>query len=272
MGSSQNTAQERAAGVKDSVSGVAVEVSRVSRVYGQGQNAVRALHDVSFDVRRGEFLSIVGPSGCGKSTLLRIMAGLTRASSGSVRIEGSEVDEPSDDVGLMLQTPTLFPWRTIDKNITLPLEVRKDRRIARATRVPELLSMVGLDGLEKRLPRELSGGMQQRVALCRLLVSDPSLMLLDEPFGALDEFTRERLNVQVARIIDREKRTALLVTHNISEAVFLSDRVVVMGTNPGRLLGIVPIDLPRPRTPELMASPEHDEHIRAVRKALGLGL
>ena len=248
-----------------------VEVRGVSHVYGKGERSVRALHDVTFEVKSTEFLAIVGPSGCGKSTLLRAMAGLTQPSSGAIHINGEQVSAPRNDVGLMFQTPTLFPWRTVEDNITLPLEVRRDRYVDRSTRVQELLHLVGLSGLETRLPRQLSGGMQQRVALCRLLVSDPSLMLLDEPFAALDEFTRERLNVQVASIIGSERRTALLVTHNIHEAVFLSDRVVVMGVNPGRVLGLVGIDLPRPRTPDLMESPEHSEHVRAVRKILGLG-
>jgi NitT/TauT family transport system ATP-binding protein len=245
-------------------------VAAVTRVYGKGDRAVRALSDVSLTVYKGEFVAVVGPSGCGKSTLLRIIAGLAKPTSGSVRINGEEVSAPRDDVGLMFQTPTLFEWRTIERNITLPLEVKGDTRVDRSARVQELLNLVGLAGLDKRRPRELSGGMQQRVALCRLLVSDPSLMLLDEPFGALDEFTRERLNIEVAALIEQEERTAVLVTHNVAEAVFLSDRVLVMGTNPGRTLGTVDVNLPRPRTPEMLASTEHLQHVREIRTALGL--
>ena len=254
-----------------STSSAHVSVENLQRVFGKDQDKHVALTGVSFEIKAREFIGVVGPSGCGKSTLLKLIAGLLRCTEGKVFIEDQEMTGPRDDVGLMFQTPTLFPWRTVKKNILLPFEVRGDKDTDRERRLTEALDLVGLAGLENRLPRELSGGMQQRVALCRLLVSDPNLMLMDEPFGSLDEFTRERLNVELARITEHEGKTALFVTHNISEAVFLSDRIVVMGTNPGRVLGIVKIDLPRPRVAALLTSPDHLAKVQQVREVLGLG-
>lgn len=248
-----------------------VTIAGVSKAFGARESGLVALQGVDLKIREGEFVSLVGPSGCGKSTLLKIVAGLLPASRGEVRLDGHVVDAPRRDIGLMFQTATLFPWRTVKRNIMLPFDISRDKTTDRDARVAEVIQLTGLEGFEDHYPRQLSGGMQQRVALCRLLVSNPNLMLLDEPFGALDEFTRERLNVELARIAELEGKTSIFVTHNISEAVFLSDRVVVMGTRPGRVLDVVDIDLPRPRQAEAIATHEYSDRVRDVRRALGLG-
>jgi NitT/TauT family transport system ATP-binding protein len=257
--------------VQSHASQLSVKISGVGRVFGKGADRNVALADVHLEIKPREFISVVGPSGCGKSTLLKMVAGLLACSEGSITIGGEEMDGPRDDIGLMFQTATLFPWRTVYENITLPFQVRRDKTVDRRAKAEAVLSLVGLSGLEDRYPRQLSGGMQQRVALCRLLVSDPDLMLMDEPFGALDEFTREHLNVELARISEYEGKTTVFVTHNITEAVFLADRVVAMGTQPGRILEVIDIDIPRPRDPSLFTAPELTEKVHEVRKVLGLG-
>lgn len=248
-----------------------LNVGGVSQVFIKGDEPLVALAKVSLEVQAGEFLSLVGPSGCGKSTLLKIIAGLLKPSAGEVHLEGKLIEGPRDDIGLMFQTPTLFPWRTTVRNITLPLEIRKEPNEDWDARVAEVLNLVKLNGFEHHYPRELSGGMQQRVALSRLLVSDPKLMLLDEPFGALDEFTREHLNTELARISEYEGKTTIFVTHNIAEAVFLSDRVAVMGTKPGRILDVVEVPLPRPRTAAIRRNKTYSETIYRIRETLDLG-
>lgn len=249
-----------------------LQIRDVSQVFSsKGDERLIALARVSLDVRAGEFLGLVGPSGCGKSTLLKIISGLLQPSAGEVQFEGRSIDGPRDEIGLMFQTPTLFPWRTTVGNITLPLEIRKEPEDDWDTRVAEIIELVKLKGFENHYPRELSGGMQQRVALSRLLISDPHLMLLDEPFGALDEFTREHLNSELARISEYENKTTIFVTHNITEAVFLSDRVAVMGTSPGRLLDVVDVPLPRPRVPGIRRDPLYGETINLIRETLDLG-
>ena len=263
---------ERAVGARSANrSKVALEIDDLSRVFVGKAHGLVALANVTLDVEQGEFVSVVGPSGCGKTTLLKIVAGLLAASSGEVRFEGSIMAEPRDEIGLMFQTPTLFPWRSAVRNISLPLEIRKERGFDWDARVAEVLDLVELRGFEDHYPRELSGGMQQRVALCRLLVSDPHLMLLDEPFGALDELTREHLNTELARISEHENKTTVFVTHNIGEAVFLSDRVAVMGTRPGRILEVVDVPIERPRTPSLRSSAEYTSVTNQIRQILGLG-
>lgn len=252
-------------------SGAALEIDDVSRVFVGKAKGLVALANVTMNVEQGQFVSLVGPSGCGKTTLLMIVAGLLSPSSGEVRFEGSVMAAPRDEIGLMFQTPTLFPWRSAVRNITLPLEVRNEKGFDWDARVAEVLELVGLKGFEDHYPRELSGGMQQRVALCRLLVSDPHLMLLDEPFGALDEFTREHLNTELARIVEHEHKTTVFVTHNIGEAVFLSDRVAVMGTRPGQILEFVDVPIARPRTPSVRSSREYTEVTNQIRQILGLG-
>ena len=245
-------------------------VDHLTKVFEKDGDLLVALDDVSLRVRQGEFLSIVGPSGCGKSTMLKIVAGLLAPTSGSISFGGAPVVEPHPKVGLMFQTSTLFPWRNVIRNISLPLEIAGTVGPDGERRIAEVIELVRLEGFERHYPRELSGGMQQRAALCRLLVSDPDLMLLDEPFGALDEFTREHLNSELARIAEHEHKTTLFVTHNIREAVFLSDRVAVMGTNPGRILDLVEVGLPRPRVPQSRRLAEFTETVNHIREVLGL--
>ncbi|MCY3652022.1 MAG: ABC transporter ATP-binding protein [bacterium] len=251
-------------------SGPVLTIDRVSKVFTKRDEEFVALSDISVDLHQGEFLSLVGPSGCGKSTLLKIVAGLLAPTTGRVSFEGEPMVEPRAEIGLMFQTSTLFHWRNVIRNISLPFEIAGIDDIDIDQRIAEVIDLVRLNGFEEHYPRELSGGMQQRVALCRLLVSDPHLMLLDEPFGSVDEFTREYLNQELARITEHQHKTALFVTHNIREAVFLSDRVVVMGTHPGRVLDILEIDLPRPRLPESQRLPAYNETVLKVRDLMGL--
>ncbi len=247
-----------------------LSLDRITQVFEKNGDPLVALQDVSLEVRKGEFLTLVGPSGCGKSTLLKIVAGLMAPTSGVAYLGGTRIVEPREEIGLMFQTSTLFPWRNVIRNISLPLEIRGKYEKGGQERVSEVVHLVRLEGFEQHYPRELSGGMQQRVALCRLLVSDPDLMLLDEPFGSLDEFTREHLNTELARITEHENKTTVFVTHNIREAVFLSDRVAVMGTTPGRILDVVRVDLPRPRVPGSRRLPVFNETVDHIRAILGL--
>lgn len=206
---------------------------------------VHALTDVNLEVPENELLSVVGPSGCGKSTLLRILAGLDTPSSGSVKINGKPITGPSRDVGVVFQQATLLPWQTVLDNVLLPARAQGQERGQRAR---ELLDLVGLNDFAKKYPFELSGGMQQRVAICRAMVCDPSILLMDEPFGALDAMTREQMNSELIRIQAEQKKTIVFITHSIPEAVFLGDRVLVMTPRPGRIAEIANIDLPKPRT------------------------
>lgn len=224
----------------------AIEVRGISKTYG-GADGVRALDDVSFDVCAQEFVSILGPSGCGKSTLLRIIAGLS-SYDGALNVNGEDVTAPMDDVGIVFQSANLLPWRTVEANLRLGVEIRGET--AEPGRMKSMLSMIGLDGFEGAYPHELSGGMRQRVAIGQALVRDPKVLLLDEPFGALDALTRDKLNIELLRIWQAEKKTVVLVTHSIPEAILLSDRVLVMSGRPGRLVEDVRIDLPRPRDPK----------------------
>jgi len=237
-----------------------IDLSGVGMTYEAASGPVEALAGISLAVGAGEFVSLVGPSGCGKSTLLRIVAGLRSATVGAVMVGGRKVTRPIADIGMVFQAPILLKWRTILDNILLPAELAgKDKR-AYWARAHELLEMAGLHGFADKLPRELSGGMQQRASLCRALLLDPPLLLMDEPFGALDAMTRDDMALELLRIwgerdLAREQRkTVLFVTHSIGEAVFLSDRVVVMSPRPGRIAADLQIDLPRPRTVELRAS------------------
>jgi NitT/TauT family transport system ATP-binding protein len=237
-----------------------IGLDRVGMTYEAASGPVEALAGISLSVGTGEFVSLVGPSGCGKSTLLRIVAGLRPASEGAVRVGGNIVRAPIADVGMVFQAPILLKWRSIVQNVLLPAELAgKEPRTLRA-RAGQLLDMAGLKGFGNKLPRELSGGMQQRAALCRALLLDPPLLLMDEPFGALDAMTRDDMALELLRIwgerdlARQARKTVLFVTHSIAEAVFLSDRVVVMSPRPGRIVADLRIDLPRPRTVELRAS------------------
>ena len=228
---------------------------------------VQALSGVGFDLREGEFLSVVGPSGCGKSTLLRIMAGLDRATRGEVLLNGEPVSGPRRDIGIVFQQPTLLPWRTVLDNVLLPAQMQRLDRAHALSRARELLDLVGLSGFSANYPFELSGGMQQRVAICRALVCDPRILLMDEPFGALDAMTREQMNVELMRIQAEQKKTVVFITHSIPEAVFLGDRVMVMTARPGRVAMMAAIDLPKPRTLATMGSPAFAAQCNDIRLA-----
>ena len=220
----------------------AIAVNAVSKVFPSGLEALRT---VTIDIQPGEFVSFVGPSGCGKSTLLKLIGGLLAPSGGDIAVGGRKVSGPRRDVGVMFQTSVLFPWRTVLENVLLPIEVFGLERSAALDKARDILGMVGLGGRESAYPRELSGGMQQRAALSRVLITDPRIILMDEPFGALDEFTRERMNVELLRIWSERGQTIIFVTHSINEAVFLSDRIVVMDTTPGRVVAVVEVPLDR---------------------------
>ena len=252
---------------------VVIEMRGVTRRFERAGEVTHALGPLDLTVRENEFISLIGPSGCGKSTLLNIVAGLLPRSQGTVRLEGMDIDGPADDVGMMFQAPVLLEWRTALENVLLPIEIREGRSRANALvpRARDLLELVGLSGAGNKYPLELSGGMQQRVAICRMLITDPALLLLDEPFGALDEFTRERMNAELERLFIREGKTAVFVTHSIQEAVFLSTRIVVMTGRPGTIAGIVEVDLARPRDPEIVTTPEFQRLVRATRELLDLG-
>jgi NitT/TauT family transport system ATP-binding protein len=221
----------------------------------EGQE-LNALEGVSLDIKPGEFVSIVGPSGCGKTTLLRMVAGLLPPNSGKVLVGGAEVREPRPDVGLVFQQALLLPWLSVLRNVLLPVDVQGKRIADYRDRARDLISMVGLGGFENRLPNELSGGIQQRVALARALVHDPKILLMDEPFAALDAMTRETMNIELQRIWAEHHKTVLFVTHGIPESVFLSDRVVVMTARPGRVAAIIEIPFARPRSAELLGGAE----------------
>jgi len=244
---------------------VLIDLQGVEKTYQTVDGPLTSLRAVSFDVRAGEFLSIVGPSGCGKSTLLKILAGLLPLSGGEARINARRVDGPQDGVGMVFQSPVLLAWRDVLGNVMLQIEIRGLEWEPYRRRALELLQVVGLTGFERKRAWELSGGMQQRVAICRALVHDPSLLLMDEPFGALDAMTREMMNLELQRIWMATKKTVLFVTHSIPEAVFLSDRVLVMTERPGTVDKIYDIPMPRPRSLQNMGTPEFSTLAQAIR-------
>jgi NitT/TauT family transport system ATP-binding protein len=242
----------------------------VSKTYPSQAGETEALRDVSLSVEQGEFVSLIGPSGCGKSTLLRIVGDLVSPSAGTVTVNGKrpEAARLGRDYGIVFQAPVLYDWRTVEANVRLPLEVAGRARDERDQRVRTLLRLVGLDGFRNHYPWQLSGGMQQRVAIARALVTNPPILLMDEPFGALDEMTRERLNGELLNVCSETGATVLFVTHSISEAVFLSTRVVVLGPRPGRIERVVDVDLQRPRTEKTRALPRFFDLVTAVREHL----
>jgi NitT/TauT family transport system ATP-binding protein len=243
-----------------------IAVSNLEKTYRtKGRTLVRALAGVTLDVADGEFVTIVGQSGCGKTTFLKILAGLLSRSAGRVQLRGRPVDGPSRDIGIVFQDPVLLPWRTVIDNVLLPAQVLGLDRTASRRRALALIDLVGLGSFEDKYPHELSGGMRQRVALARALVHDPSLLLMDEPFGALDAMTREFMNLELLRIWREARKTVVFITHSIPEAVFLADRVVVMSARPGRIAEIVTVDLPRPRDLDMMASDEFGVYTRKIR-------
>lgn len=244
------------------------ELTNVGKTY--ARNAIVALEGINLTLRQGSFSSVIGSSGCGKSTLLKIMAGLVPPSSGRVVLQGQPVTGARRDIGMMFQQATLFPWRTTLENIVLPIEIRDGREAARAAhdRARALLDLVGLKGFEKNYPSELSGGMAQRAAICRMLITEPAVLLLDEPFSALDELTRDFMNMELQRICASRAATAFLVTHSIPEAVILSDVVYVMRSRPGRVAEEVVIDLPRPRTLDMITTPKFGALVERIRSRL----
>jgi NitT/TauT family transport system ATP-binding protein len=249
----------------------AIAVRHLAKDYGVGGNAIAALRDIDFNVGEGEFLSIVGPSGCGKSTLLKILAGLMPASSGEAKLNGTPIEGPRRDIGMVFQSPVLFPWRSVLDNALLPVDVQRLGREQLLERAHALIALVGLSGFEHRYPWELSGGMQQRVALVRALIHDPALLLMDEPFGALDALTRESMNVELQRIWLERRKTVVFVTHSTSEAVFLADRVMVMSARPGTIADMLKIELPRPRTLDVMTTEAFGTYVRRIRSGLNAG-
>ena len=233
-------------------------------------NGVQALREVALGLARGEFVAIVGPTGCGKSTLLRILAGLLKPTEGEIHLAGQLLTQPSAQIGIMFQNSALLPWRTVLQNVALPLELGRAAMHLNQQRLPQsLLEMVGLQGFEQAHPDELSGGMAQRTALARALVLQPPVLLLDEPFAALDAFTREGLTLSLQQIWQSQQSSIALVTHNIHEAVFLADRIVVLSARPGQVTGVVPVTLPRPRAWSMESEPAFGMLVRRVRELLG---
>jgi NitT/TauT family transport system ATP-binding protein len=246
--------------------GALIDARSVSKVFQSGNEAVNALQNVSFDIGRGEFVSILGPSGCGKTTLMLILVGLTSADEGEVSIDGRRISAPFTNVGIVFQNPELLEWRTALENILLQIEIRRLPTLHFAGRARALLAEVGLGGFENKFPFELSGGMKQRVALCRALIHDPEILLMDEPFGALDALTRDQMNLDLQRLWLEKQKTAVFVTHSIDEAVFLSDRIVVMTPRPGTIAEIIKVDLPRPRTFDQRDTPQFNDYTWHIRK------
>jgi len=231
-----------------------IEVRQVRKVYpsrSRHGQSILAIENITFDVMKGEFVSIVGPSGCGKSTLLRMLSGLLEVTEGEIRVNGESVCGPYGDIGIVFQTPTLLKWRSVKDNVLLPIEVLRRSRHEFVGRAEELLRMVGLWDFRNEYPFVLSGGMQQRVALCRALIHDPSLLVMDEPFAALDALTREEMNMELLKLWTERRKTIIFITHSISEAILLSDRVIVLSSRPATIDSIFSIDLPRPRTTDM---------------------
>jgi NitT/TauT family transport system ATP-binding protein len=248
-----------------------VELHGVDKVFGGGdQPATTALEGIDLAIRAGEFLSLIGPSGCGKSTLLRIIGDLTAPSRGTVVVNGKPADRArrDRDYGMVFQAPVLFEWRSVEDNVKLPLEIQGASSAKRTARAKEMLDLVELGDFLGHYPYQLSGGMQQRVAIARALAFEPAILLMDEPFGALDEMTRERMNSEVLRIWERTGTTVVFVTHSIPEAVFLSTRVVVMSARPGRITKVIDVDLPRPRNEDTRETRRYFELVTEVREAL----
>jgi len=255
--------------IASSGNGAAVVAHDLSLTFPDGEQGLHVLSNISFTVATEEFVCILGPSGSGKSTLLRILAGLLTPSSGEVIYPGLESEESGQAIGFVFQKANLMPWRTVLENITLPLELQHLSRTSANQQAQNLIELVGLEGFEDSLPRDLSGGMEQRVAIARALVYDPRILLLDEPFGALDALTRERMGSELLRIWQARRKTVLMVTHAIPEAVFLADRVLVLSPRPGEIRLDLPVQLPRPREEEMKYTQEFGEIARQLRSAIG---
>jgi NitT/TauT family transport system ATP-binding protein len=246
-----------------------IRCDRVSKRYAtQKGDAVVALNEASFSIQPGEFITCVGPSGCGKTTLLRMIGGLTKPTGGAIYLRGAQVTKPRRDISIVAQQAVLLPWRTALENVMLPVEIQHLDKKTFGTRARELLEMVGLGSFQDKYPFELSGGMQQRNSIARALVTDPNILLMDEPFAALDAMTREEMAVELQRIWTASQKAVFFITHSISEAVFLSDRVIVLSARPGRILEIIDVDLERPRGTDLMGTPEFGVYTRRIRQLL----
>ena len=248
---------------------VVIKIDNVSKSFKSGKKTVQALSRVNLDIYKGEFISLLGPSGCGKTTLLRMIADLIEPSEGSLTVDGETPEKArlNRKYGMVFQSPVLYEWRTIIMNVELPLEIIKLDKEERRERAMKMLDLVGLTDFADHYPSQLSGGMQQRVGIARALALNPDILLMDEPFSALDEFTREKLHEDLLRIWSKTNKTIVFVTHNISESVYLSDRVCVLSPHPGRLSAVIDINLPRPRTEEMRDSPELNELVVKVRKS-----
>jgi NitT/TauT family transport system ATP-binding protein len=252
-----------------SMDGSVLRAEHISVTFPSPQGGLGALDDVSFEVGQGEFVCVVGPSGCGKSTLLRVIGGLLSPTSGQIYLRGEPLNGPCDDLGIVFQKANLMPWRTVMHNITLPLEIQGLYSTLAQQQAANLIRLVGLEGFEQNYPHELSGGMAQRVAIARALIQDPEILLLDEPFGSLDALTRERMNLELLRIWETHRKTVVMVTHNIQEAILLADRVIVMTARPGQITVNLPVTLPRPRSQDVIYSVAFIELARRIREAIG---
>ncbi|HZD48518.1 MAG TPA: ABC transporter ATP-binding protein [Silvibacterium sp.] len=240
-----------------------IEFANVSKKYDR-----LILDNLSLSVAKGEFLSVLGPSGCGKSTVLKLISGLTPASSGTILVDGMTPKNARETMSFIFQDPTLLPWRTARANAGLGLELERVPREKRDTKIDSLLELVGLSHVARAYPRQLSGGMKMRLSIARALATDPRLLLMDEPFAALDEMTRDRMNEELLRLRDEQKWTVVFVTHSVAEAVFLSTRIVILAANPGRICADLPVTLPSPRTAELRTTPEYEEFVTVVSRTL----
>lgn len=247
-----------------------IEIKNLRKVYPSKDAPILAVEDASFDIYEHEFVAIIGHSGCGKTTIMKIIAGLLPKTSGTVLINGKPVAGPQANTGIVFQVPVLFQWRTVLKNVMLPVELLHLDKKEYYKKAMGLLELTGLVDFKDKYPRELSGGMQQRASISRALIHDPPLLLLDEPFGALDAMTRGEMNMELQRIWIEKKKTSLLITHSIPEAVFLADRIIVMTPRPGRIAEIIDINLARPRVAEIRVSPEFSEYVRIIGKTIGL--
>jgi NitT/TauT family transport system ATP-binding protein len=247
-----------------------IDYHKVQKIYNSGNDEVVALEEVSFAVGEGEFVTVVGRSGCGKTTLLKLTAGLLSPTAGTVHVAQASVQGPLTNVGVVFQSPVLLAWRKTLDNVLLQIEARRLKVEDYRERALELLELTGLKGFEDKYPSELSGGMQQRVSISRALIHDPPLLLMDEPFGALDAITRDEMNLELLRIWGEAKKTVLFITHSIAEAVFLGDRVIVMTPRPGKVSEIVKLDLPRPRTTAMRDDPKFISYVKHIRGSLGV--
>ena len=245
-----------------------IKLAGVSKSYGEGRDAIKAVDQIDLEIGHNQFISLLGPSGCGKSTLMLMIAGLVAPSGGVISIKGREIDGPMRTNGIVFQNPVLLPWRIVLDNVLLPIELMGENVNNYEDHAFELLDIAGIAEFADRLPNELSGGMRQRAGICRALVHYPSLLLMDEPFSALDAMTRDDMNLELLRIWERDRKTVVFITHSISEAIFLSDRVVVMSKRPARIVEDIEVPLPRPRTMEQQETPQFAQFARTVRKLI----